>query len=155
MNTLLKTITTITAGLFITTATLAQGHTHDPYTGHLAFKNNTLHIHASFPVAPTVGAYSMMILEAKNPATHQTTELSEKIDVVLWMPSMGHGSAPTRVERAIDANGVPIPGTFTVKNVYFMMGGDWEIRVTLTDVQGVQETQSFAIQLAGSGHGHH
>ena len=155
MNTLLKTITTIAAGLFMTTAVLAQGHTHSPYSGHLVFKNNTLHMHASFSTEPKVGAKSVMVLEAKDPATHQTIEFNENINVVLWMPSMGHGSAPTQVARATDANGNNIPGTFLVSNVYFMMGGDWEIRVTLTDAQGVQETQSFAIQLAGSGHGHH
>lgn len=152
MNTFSKSILLIATGLFISLISFAQGHTH---SDTLVFKNNTLHMHASFPTEPTVGAKTEMLLEAKDPTTHQTIEFNENINVVLWMPSMGHGSAPTQVVPAVDANGILIPGTFLVKNVFFMMGGDWEIRVTLTDAEGNQETQSFAIQLAGSGHGGH
>ncbi len=155
MNSLLKSITALAAGLLISASAFAHGGSHSPLAGHLVFKNNTLHMHASFPTAPMVGQESLMVLEAKDPATHQTIEFNENIDVVLWMPSMGHGSAPTQVERAIDKSGNIIPGTFNVKNVYFIMGGDWEVRVTLTDVEGLQETQSFKIQLAGGGHGGH
>lgn len=155
MNSLLKTITSFTAGLLISASAFAHGGSHSPLAGHLVFKNNTLHMHASFPTEPTVGAKSVMVLEAKDPATHQTIEFNENINVVLWMPSMGHGSAPTQVVPAVDANGILIPGTFLVKNMFFMMGGDWEIRVTLTDAEGTQETQSFAVTLVGSGHGGH
>ncbi len=39
----------------------------------------------------------------------------------LWMPSMGHGSAPTTVAR-IDQ------GTYRASEVRFLMPGDWELR---------------------------
>ena len=41
--------------------------------------------------------------------------------VILWMPSMGHGSTPTQTTR-IDQ------GTYRTSNVFFIMPGDWEIR---------------------------
>lgn len=40
----------------------------------------------------------------------------------LWMPSMGHGSAPVRVE-ALGG------GVFRMTNVYFLMPGDWQIQL--------------------------
>lgn len=46
--------------------------------------------------------------------------------VILWMPSMGHGSTPTRVER-LDV------GSFRVSSVFFIMPGDWEIRFQLKE----------------------
>lgn len=49
---------------------------------------------------------------------------SADINVELWMPSMGHGSAPTKV--FVDPD---IPTLLHVTNVYFIMGGDWEIRI--------------------------
>lgn len=47
-------------------------------------------------------------------------------DVVLWMPSMGHGSAPTQTTR-LDV------GTYRASNVFFIMPGDWEIRFSVKD----------------------
>ena len=132
---------------------LSHEHPHPPFTGHLSFKENSLHLHAEFPVAPQVGEESLMVLQAMDPKTHQKTELKDSVEVVLWMPSMGHGSAPTQVERAFDQSGHPMLGTFLVRNVNFIMGGDWEVRVTLTDAQGAQETKSFTVTLNG-GHDH-
>jgi len=42
-------------------------------------------------------------------------------EVVLWMPSMGHGSTPTQTTR-LDV------GTYRVSNVFFIMPGEWDIR---------------------------
>lgn len=49
-------------------------------------------------------------------------------EVVLWMPSMGHGSMPTQTSR-LDV------GTYRATNVFFMMPGDWEIRFQIKDGQ--------------------
>jgi YtkA-like len=130
-----------------------EGHTH-PLAGHLSYKNNTLHIHASFPVTPVLGQEATLVLEAKEAATHQAVALTDKVSVVLWMPSMGHGSAPTVVENAVDTNGNLILGSYNVHRVFFIMGGDWEVRVTLTAVDGKSETQVFKVNFASDDHGH-
>jgi YtkA-like len=153
MKTLLKSVALVAALLIGSISSAHEGHDHPPLAGHLSFKQNTLHIHASFPAAPVVGQESLLVLEAKDAKTHQPTELNDNIEVVLWMPSMGHGSAPTQVERTLDASGNVVPGVFNVRNVYFIMGGEWEVRVTLTDAQGVKETKSFTVILDG-GHDH-
>ncbi len=43
------------------------------------------------------------------------------LKIVLWMPSMGHGSSPVTVEKLST-------GLYRAKNVFFSMKGDWEIR---------------------------
>lgn len=65
---------------------------------------------------------------------HRDDELSEEnfidptktIQVQLWMPSMGHGSAPVSIEKLEE-------GIYAVTNVEFIMPGDWDIRVKLVD----------------------
>lgn len=49
-------------------------------------------------------------------------------EVMLWMPSMGHGSTPTQTSR-LDI------GTYRASNVFFIMPGDWEIRFLVKDGQ--------------------
>lgn len=153
MKTIVKAVALVAALVIGQLASAHEGHNHPPLAGHLSFKKNTLHLHASFPMAPVVNQESLLVLEAKDAKTHQPTDLNDTIEVVLWMPDMGHGSAPTQVERAVDANGNILPGVFNVRNVYFIMGGKWEVRVTLTDAQGAKETKSFTVTLDG-GHDH-
>ncbi len=53
---------------------------------------------------------------------------AENLSVILWMPSMGHGSSPVKIESLGD-------GKFRVFKVFFIMPGDWEIRIVLKDSQ--------------------
>lgn len=53
-------------------------------------------------------------------------DLEGKVGLVLWMPSMGHGSTPARVQR-LDT------GTYRAANVHFVMPGDWEFRFQVKD----------------------
>jgi hypothetical protein len=46
--------------------------------------------------------------------------------VMLWMPSMGHGSSPVTVERLST-------GVYRASRVFFTMKGDWEIHVQSKD----------------------
>lgn len=52
--------------------------------------------------------------------------------LILWMASMGHGSAPTQTER-LDV------GTYRAKNVLFIMPGDWQLKFKTTTNQGVED----------------
>jgi hypothetical protein len=48
-------------------------------------------------------------------------------NLILWMPSMGHGSSPTNVAR-IDV------GTYRASNVFFIMPGEWELKFQIQSV---------------------
>lgn len=62
------------------------------------------------------------------------------LTVVLWMPSMGHGSSPVTVARL----GV---GLYRASNVFFTMRGEWEIRFQLKAGNAVQDQAIIPINL--------
>jgi hypothetical protein len=156
LNSVFRTFAIVVAAAVSSSMSFAHdGHEHPPLAGHLSFKKNTLHIHASFQEAPSVEQEAVLVLEAKDAKTHQAVELDDDIEVELWMPAMGHGSAPTQVERVLGESGEIIPGKFIVRNIYFVMGGEWEVKVSLTDSQGAHETKSFKVTLTDEDHGSH
>lgn len=52
--------------------------------------------------------------------------------LILWMPSMGHGSSPTTVEQ-VDT------GSYRAKNVFFIMPGEWELKFQVKDGSTIQD----------------
>jgi hypothetical protein len=52
--------------------------------------------------------------------------------VVLWMPSMGHGSSPVTIEKVSE-------GQYRASKVFFIMPGEWEIRLQLKDGKNVTD----------------
>ncbi len=133
-------------------ATLSWAHTDHPQQNslkaHLEFKNKTLHVHTQLTAQPEVGKESFLTLDTRNAKDHSFVELADDtIEVVLWMPDMGHGSAPTQISRVVDSNGNVVPGRYAVRNIYFVMGGLWEVQVVITDKNGQKETRSFNIIL--------
>ena len=69
-----------------------------------------------------MGIFDLVFTSTENPAAPITSD--QTVKVILWMPSMGHGSTPLTVEK-ISAS------VFRVSRVYFIMPGDWEIRVQI------------------------
>lgn len=155
MKTFLTTIAAVSTLIWTSMTWSHPGHTHPPLSGHLTFKNDTVHVHAKFPTKPTTEEESILVLETRDAKTHKTIELADTIEVELWMPSMGHGSAPTQLERALDVEGQVILGTYNVRNVYFIMPGLWQVFVKLTDADGATETQNFEVTIDGDHGGHH
>jgi hypothetical protein len=47
-------------------------------------------------------------------------DLPNDLHIYLWMPDMGHGSAPVKIKKLGS-------GEYEVTNVYFIMGGGWEV----------------------------
>lgn len=156
----MNSIFALVLSILLPALSFAHGQNHQSHQSqssnsyHLVFKKGAMHIHANFEVTPAVGADSVLRLVAMDAATHKPTAFTEDVEVVLWMPSMGHGSSPTQVERVVDAAGAVVSSTLRVRNVYFIMGGDWEVRVTLKSADGTTETQKFALDIKGGGHHH-
>lgn len=77
-----------------------------------------------------------MVVEFKTNGVANPMDLK----AVLFMPDMGHGSSPTKVEKISESS-------FKVSRMYFTMPGLWEIRLTIKNENGVKETKVFTIQL--------
>lgn len=68
--------------------------------------------------------------------TPKTGGIDLHIEVELWMPSMGHPSAPVTVTQQTDNDGNLLDGQFLATNVFFIMPEDWEIRIKVKDDAG-------------------
>lgn len=131
------------------------GHDHNQPMTHLTFAKGAVHAHATWQSGPQVSAESLLKIEWKSGADHSPAEPPGNFEVVLWMPSMGHGSAPTQIQRVLDSQGQALTGVYQISNVYFVMGGDWDVNVTLTYQDGTKETQTIKVSLPMDGGGHH
>lgn len=76
----------------------------------------------------------------KNAGTEQGPFIDpvQSLSIVLWMPSMGHGSSPVKIEKLQD-------GVFRVRKVYFIMPGDWEIRFIYKNQKLVIDQASLSL----------
>lgn len=110
----------------------------NPASVDLTF-SNAVQAHCAWEQGPQTGKESILqvLWSTENP--------SFKVD--LFMSDMGHGSAPTQIQRIVDANGEPIPGAYRIKSMYFMMAGNWEVNITLKFPDGSQETQTIKVTL--------
>lgn len=63
-----------------------------------------------------------------------------QVKVQLWMPSMGHGSSPVKVEA-------PEPGVYNATDVFFIMPGDWDVRIQLKDGRELLEQVAFRVKI--------
>ena len=121
---------------FITTAAFAET---------LSFPTLGLTVQTEWIAKPVVNKETSMSLQILN-ADSTRVELTDLPEVELYMPDMGHGSGPTSFERILDENDEIIPGLFKVRNMWFIMKGKWDVRVTLTK-DGKAETQIIKVKL--------
>lgn len=54
-----------------------------------------------------------------------TTPSIDVTEAILWMPGMGHGSAPTTVTPSTEA------GCFVIDDIDFLMPGHWQIKIQI------------------------
>jgi hypothetical protein len=97
------------------------------------FSSENLCLKTEWIQKPTESSYGEMTLSFVD-----RTDQSRFVDpvavpfIVLWMPSMGHGSSPVKMER-IDV------GKFRASEIFFIMPGPWDIRYQLKDGSNVIE----------------
>lgn len=123
-------------------------------SGPLHFPKAGLSAELSWLHGPKTGVESILRMDWKNLVSQHSAEPGS-FKVVLWMPDMGHGSSPTRLQRVLGADSQPLVGAYRVTNIYFTMGGVWDVHVSVKLVDGSEETQSIRLTLPGGGHGGH
>lgn len=82
------------------------------------------------PQGEQLGIAELKFYVQETPQTTVDPQLN--VAVVLWMPSMSHGSTPVEVTK-IKA------GEYEASNIYFIMPGEWEIRIQLKQDKDVVE----------------
>lgn len=77
---------------------------------------------SKLPTESEVGAFEIRLYRKEDPTT--TISPSSDLHVVLWMPSMNHGSSPVTTREIF-------PGVWEARDVFFIMAGPWDIRYQL------------------------
>ena len=88
---------------------------------------------------PQMGGSRFIIKTWKNglgTASGPYQDLPKVLNIFLWMPSMGHGSAPVKIRKLTD-------GEYEVSEVQFIMAGKWEMKFQLKE--GVQVMDEIII----------
>jgi len=93
-------------------------------------------VSVSWEKAPTEEDFGSFRFQIFRAGDSDIPEDLPNVSVLLWMPSMGHGSSPVTVTR-LGA------GSYRASEVFFTMGGDWEIRFQLREGRHVQDEASL------------
>jgi len=113
----------------------------------LVFSGGAVRAHCVWQAGPQSPEESVMRIDWKSGDGLSAIEAPGTFKVTPFMPSMGHGSSPTQIERVLDEQGRVVTGSYLVKNIYFTMPGDWEVKVKLKGADGREETQSVRLKL--------
>lgn len=105
----------------------------------LQFQTGDLCGDFSWEVQPKPGKAGTLLVRFSNKATGQTIDPVQSLQVVLWMPSMGHGSSPVAIARVSQ-------GTYRVSNVFFSMPGTWQIKFQFKQGTQLVEEQIATIE---------
>jgi hypothetical protein len=145
----MKSSVALIMGLFFSVMTFAQ-HSHENQI-ELKFEKSGVHAQVRWLKGPIVSEESKLLVEWKTISAQKATNPGS-FKVSISMPEMDHGSAPTQIEQAVDKQGKAILGLYKVNEIYFTMGGHWEVKIAIKQADGSVESQTFSIHLPG---GHH
>jgi hypothetical protein len=95
-------------------------------------------VYSAPDVQPSRGVNRLRLVVTKSADGDPATGLD--VDVVPWMPAMGHG---TSVKSTVQSGAEP--GVYTVNNVNLFMPGLWEIRVTIGALTSDHATAKFEV----------
>ncbi len=90
---------------------------------------------------PTFGAYSraeLIIGNAEQKAASTVTDLQ----VLPWMKIHGHGSG--KMQPTLRLKDPAQPHIFIIENIYFVMSGPWELRISAT-VEGISDSMEVGV----------
>lgn len=132
--------------LIIFSALLLSSCANPKYDDTDSTKNNQLScatkfssghcISYSWEKTPTDSEFGSFLFKTFRTNAADGTSISEDLPgnmaVVLWMPSMGHGSSPVTVEH-LGA------GSYRATNIFFTMRGNWEIRFQMRNGNNVND----------------
>ena len=93
----------------------------------LKFKKTDYSFSISWQEGPQMGESRFILKSWKKDAgtlNGPYQDLDKALHIFLWMPTMGHGSAPVKITKIA-------AGEYEVSSVHFIMGGKWEIKFQL------------------------
>jgi hypothetical protein len=113
--------------------------TFQAQTSKLQFVESKFIITPYWKSGPLIGDESKLLLILTD-AQATPVDAPDEFKLMLWMPSMGHGSYPVVVNRL----GV---GIYEASEVYFTMEGDWDIHFQFWQSGNLSEEVKWSLIL--------
>lgn len=96
-------------------------------------------LHTIWTVPPSEAHEAKLIITISSPDGDRIDVISE-VKVFLWMPDMGHGSAPVKIKKLY-------PGIYELSNIYFIMPGFWEFHIQFIYNNAIQSEVVWPINI--------
>lgn len=131
MKTLMLSMFLVLSSL-VTTAFAVEMNIHNAHLSEseaLTFKKTDSSFILSWVEGPKRGGSKFIVKTWKKDVGTMNgpfQDFSKTFFVMLWMPSMGHGSVPVKIKKIAD-------GEYEISDVQFIMPGKWEIKFQLKD----------------------
>lgn len=113
-----------------------QGQTNLESTKKFTTTGHSLELVWLSPINSTEAGHFLLITKINAKAS----DLPANFSLFLWMPSMGHGSSPVTIKKMAT-------GVYDVTDVYFIMDGDWQMRIQLKNDSSVLEEIHFSYNI--------
>lgn len=108
-----------------------------PPTFEVYFREGKLKAFVTYTKRPHVLEEAIMLIYFTDSETGEPIDLGRQLPYVsLFMANenyINQGSLDTKSERLKDDQGKTIKGAYKVSNVYFLMGGPWEVQIAIDD----------------------
>lgn len=116
------------------------GETKTGATCALKFNSQNLCAGYDWEKYPSESETGTFVVRFTNPTSGTLVDPGLSLKVILWMPSMGHGSRPVSITRLSS-------GVYRVDQVYFTMPGVWQIRFQLHQSNTIVEEQISTLEI--------
>lgn len=105
----------------------------------LVFNDLKITIRPYWRVGPRVGdECKLLIVLVDEAGTPLTDEI--ELELMLWMPSMGHGSFPITTRKVGD-------GLYESTEIFFTMPGDWDVHFQIKDGENLLDEVKWSFIL--------
>lgn len=114
------------------------------FHGTLPFDGGKILAELSIDTSENQGDEHFMTLKFTEAATQNPLDQNFKVSLWMTMDGKDHPSARTYSERVS-------PGVYRISNMYFVMTGNWRIRVTTYGFLNWEESHEWAVEIDASG----
>lgn len=137
-------VPTVTGALPATPQTTEDNTPPEPTPGPaactLSFPKEGLCASLTWDAALTDDGENSFVLRFWAAGTEQFQDVDGSVNIQLWMPDMNHGSSPVTVTAK--GNGI-----YEASRVYFVMPGDWDVRVQIKRNKKIVEQAVLSVHL--------
>lgn len=118
-------------------------HDNPQVTAYEKMQSSNLQYHIiweKFPIDSKKVNFFIQFTQADADGHILLAPLQDELHVFLWMPDMGHGSAPVKVEFLS-------PGLYRVSEASFFMAGLWEVHIQIKQDETILDQGVYEVSL--------